>query len=131
MKIILFDTSFLIALQRSDMSAANFLKKISTDVAISIVTKIEVEIGDLYLRKYSKKGNKLLPIDWTGFKIFEINHEIAEKTAEIQSDLMLQGKLLGDFDSIIAATAIVSRMTLVTLDRDFSRVDGLNVELVV
>lgn len=38
--------------------------------------------------------------------------------------------LIGDIDVLIAATAIVRKLTLVTTDADFQRVPGLSLELI-
>jgi predicted nucleic acid-binding protein len=35
--------------------------------------------------------------------------------------------LIGDIDTLIAATALVHRLTVITLDHDFERVPGLSV----
>ena len=37
--------------------------------------------------------------------------------------------LIGDVDTLIAATALECNLTVVTLDRDFTRVPGLRVQL--
>lgn len=37
--------------------------------------------------------------------------------------------LIGDVDTLIAATALERNLTVVTLDQDFTRVPGLRVQL--
>lgn len=38
--------------------------------------------------------------------------------------------LIGDIDTLIAATALERNLTVVTTDRDFERVPGLQVKLI-
>ena len=40
-----------------------------------------------------------------------------------------RGQLIGDIDTLIAATAFERNLTLVTSDSDFQRVPGLQVQL--
>jgi tRNA(fMet)-specific endonuclease VapC len=53
-----------------------------------------------------------------------------ERYAAIRLQLRPRGELIGDVDTLIAATALERNLTLVTTDGDFRRVPGLRVELV-
>ena len=55
--------------------------------------------------------------------------DIADIAASVVRDTAAAGKQLGAFDALIAASALDEGLTLVTLDRDFLRVDGLHMQL--
>jgi tRNA(fMet)-specific endonuclease VapC len=53
----------------------------------------------------------------------------AKKYVEIKTKLKKSGKIVGDFDMMIASIAITNDLTLVTNNtKDFSNIDGLNTE---
>ena len=87
---------------------------------ISVVTETEflegfaqVETGERLLRCYDRIG---------------IDSRIARQAAIIRRGLRLTGELIGDFDILIAATAIVEEMPLVTKDTGhFERVHDLEI----
>ncbi len=55
--------------------------------------------------------------------------ECAERYGELRADLRRTGQLIGPNDTMIAATALVHKLTLVTHNtREFSRVPGLRLE---
>lgn len=125
MKIL--DTCFLIDLQRelhrgSNLGASDYLQNHGQETfALSVVSLTEflegfevVEDGEKFLR----------PFRW-----LPLNAAVAREASRIRRQLRLQGKLIGDFDIQIAATALVGDLPLVTRDaRHFERVTGLKVE---
>jgi len=60
-----------------------------------------------------------------------LTYPILERYADIRRSLRPpRGKgLIGDIDTLIAATALERRLAVVTTDSDFQRVDGLSVVL--
>ena len=55
--------------------------------------------------------------------------ECAERYGELRADLRRTGQLIGPNDTMIAATALVHKLTLVTHNtREFNRVPGLRLE---
>lgn len=52
-------------------------------------------------------------------------YSILERYAELRREMRRSGGLIGDIDTLIAATALDHSLTLVTLDGDFQRVPGL------
>jgi tRNA(fMet)-specific endonuclease VapC len=125
MKIL--DTCFLIDLQRElhrgkNLGASDYLQNHGQETfALSVVSLTEflegfevVEDGEKFLR----------PFQW-----LPVNAAVSREASRIRRQLRLRGKLIGDFDILIAATALVGDLSLVTRDaRDFERVAGLKVE---
>jgi predicted nucleic acid-binding protein len=55
---------------------------------------------------------------------------ILERYADLRRILRPTGNLIGDMDTLIAATALERNLTLVTSDQHFQRVPGLSVILI-
>lgn len=64
-----------------------------------------------------------------GVPPFFLTYSILRRYAEIRLALRPQGQLIGDIDTLIAATALEYDLTIVTIDRDFSRIPGLNAQV--
>lgn len=123
---MLLDTCFLIDLQREFAStregpARQFLQQRAQQVfAISVVSATEflegfedLKVGEVLLRS----------LDW-----LDITPAVAVQAARIRRQLRLAGQLIGDFDILIAATALSTQRALVTRNADhFRRVHGLDV----
>jgi predicted nucleic acid-binding protein len=85
---------------------------------ISTISKIEVlgwyrisEANQLRIKRFMNHAN-----------VIYINNEIEEKTIEIKQNVKMDAP-----DAIIAATALVYQLTLVTRnEKDFKKVAGLN-----
>lgn len=59
-------------------------------------------------------------------EILPIDAAVAERFGVVKTDLQRQGQVIADFDLLIAATALVHAVTLVTHNtRDFIRIPGL------
>jgi predicted nucleic acid-binding protein len=123
----LLDTCFLIDLQREFRDrkagpARRYLAAHAADTfAISTVSLTEFLEGF----EDPADGEMLLrPFRW-----LPVNTTVAREAAVIRRRLRLEGKLIGDFDILIVATARVGKMGLVTKDGEhFKRVAGLAVE---
>jgi predicted nucleic acid-binding protein len=63
----------------------------------------------------------------TGVHMFVLTRPILERYAEIRRDLRPKGKLIGDMDILIAATALERQLTVVTTDSDFLNAPDLAV----
>jgi tRNA(fMet)-specific endonuclease VapC len=62
-------------------------------------------------------------------ELLKVTEAIAEQAADIYADLHQRGEPLPDADIIIAATALVHDLPIVTNnEKDFSRIRGLSVE---
>ena len=63
------------------------------------------------------------------FEILPYNYEVAKTAAEIDAQLARNGQIISFSDTIIAATAIHHKLTLVTRNTEhFSRITNLQIE---
>jgi predicted nucleic acid-binding protein len=60
---------------------------------------------------------------------YVLTYAILERDADIRLALRKGAALIGDIDTLIAATALKRRLTVVTADKDFTRVPQLRVML--
>lgn len=87
-----------------------------------------------YLKSYSNYLTR-----WQAFRTllvrvypFPITYAVCQRYADLRRALRppYGPGLIGDIDTLIAATAIEHTLTLVTMDSDFNRVPGLTLQLV-
>ncbi|RLE77451.1 MAG: type II toxin-antitoxin system VapC family toxin [Thermoprotei archaeon] len=131
----LFDTDYVINLVRGDRGAINLAKKIEKEMiyrAISIVTVHEYLLGVYFSHwRNEKKLEKMLEkaeSELMRFDIIPYDYKIAKKTAEIMAYLRREGRIIGLADVIIAATALVNQLKLVTRNtKHFSQIPNLKI----
>ncbi len=65
----------------------------------------------------------------SSWKLWPVTEEAAFEYGRIAAELRRAGRLIGQNDMMIAAIALtLGKCTVVTMDKDFSAVPGLNVE---
>lgn len=94
---------------------------------ISIITRYEV------LRGLHAKGAVRQISNFDRFcarsAVLPVTEEVVVRAAEIYADLSRRGELIGDADILIAASALVHGLEVVTNNEDhFKRIRGLQVE---
>jgi predicted nucleic acid-binding protein len=121
---MILDTCFLIDLQR-EMRAARvgpateFLRThAGASFCISVISVTEFLEGF----EQPSEGERLL----RAYTRIDVDSKCASMAARIRRELRQGGKLIGDFDILIAATALSESIPLVTRNSDeFSRIQGL------
>jgi predicted nucleic acid-binding protein len=133
MKRYLLDTSVVAAYLQNRKTAVEILtpwiKK--QEAATSILVYAEVTE---YIKGHSdfpKRASDLRSLLRSIYPYF-LTYSILERYADIRRMLRphIGGGLIGDIDTLIAATALERNLTIVTTDRDFERVPQLKVKLV-
>ncbi|HZO30884.1 MAG TPA: type II toxin-antitoxin system VapC family toxin [Chloroflexota bacterium] len=61
---------------------------------------------------------------------FFLTYPIMRRYGELRRVLRARNDLIGDVDTLIAATALERRLTIVTADEDFRRVPGLSLTVI-
>lgn len=131
--MILLDTSVLIEILKDQDGALSIIEKLpEDDIAISAVTIAEIELGFNFLqsRRNQERRKRFLEfLEGEVARIIPVDREVASEYARLQAELMKKGKSLSRFDGLIAATSEVADITLVTVDNDFGKVEGLKVKI--
>lgn len=129
---MIFDTSFLVDLLRSSDLAvqkkAEELDAMLIQKAVTSITVLELWRGALRCGK-TEQEKKKIDLLLRSFVVYSIDPEIAKKAAEIETYLLEKGEMVELEDILIAATALVKNMPLLTRNvKHFQRIKGLQVE---
>lgn len=97
------------------------------DVAVCSVVWAELLYG---ARKYEKRDERVARVERTlaPFRSLPFEDTAARRYAAIRDLLETRGEVIGPNDLLIAAIALAHGLILVSNDRGFSRVPGLNCE---
>lgn len=105
-------------------------KRRTKDLYGSVVTRYELRYGASLRqdaeRFWARLQRAILPVvaDW-----LPVTAEIAERGGEISAELRRKGREAGDVDPLLAATAMVHGLVLVTRNmRHFEPIEGLRIE---
>ena len=125
----LLDTNVLSELARPkpDNAVTTYLRQ-ETSAHISVVTLHELVFGARRVTDSLKRQGLL---DWIGAienryqsSLIQVSREIARLAADFRAELQQHGRILHIEDALIAATASVYSLTLVTRNtRDFESID--------
>lgn len=100
---------------------------IGDEAVISIITLAELIHG---VYKSDNPKNALSKVNYTldklNLQVENLSENIVHAFGEIKANLEQKGQRLEDFDLLIAATAVVNNLTLVTRNiKHFKRIKGL------
>lgn len=126
----LLDTDNVIDLLGNKGSGAERFKKVANEkLFLSVVSWSEVRYGiDKYPNVVERQGQFKTFLYNFGIQVIPVDIAVCEKFVEIKIDLEKRHFPLENFDLLIAATAIVNNLTLVTGNlRHFKRVKGLKI----
>ncbi len=95
-------------------------------LAISSVTLMEIRFGLALNPNLAKKLQPIMKAFIATINIVPFGDEEAEEAAHLRAFLKLKGKTIGNFDTLIAGTALAHQLILVTSNTsEFSRVPNL------
>ncbi len=119
----LLDSSVVIELMGAGKRSEAVVNTVGTgEVAISPFTVHEIVFG---LEKEDQKWAEFLD----DIVIINYDRQCAEISAEIDKNMSKTGTKLGVIDILIASVAIRNKLPLVTFDKGFSRVKGLDAKI--
>ncbi len=123
-KLGLLDTSVLIAAEKGGSLRAEALPE---SAAISIVTVAELRAGVLSALDIDSRNRRITTLERiSGSAILTVDHGVAQVWAGMRAYLAASGRRVSANDLWIAATAAAGEMPVVTQDRDFHALAGVN-----
>jgi len=124
---VLLDTSALIAEAKGLALAPE-----PTEVAISVVSLAELEIGVLTAADDSIRSQRLETLVSARERAegLDVDQRVASAYAQLVAQARRQGRRPRANDTWIAATALANDVRVVTRDRDFERFEGVEVVVV-
>jgi predicted nucleic acid-binding protein len=125
----LLDTSFVIALARGEELT---LDHPPAEAAISSVTLCGLHHGVLIAEDEQRAGRlATLAYAERRFAVLPVNSRVAPHYGRLLADVRRRGgRTLATADALIAATAAAYDLPLITRDRDFESLDGVDVVLI-
>ena len=122
----IIDTSVMVAFLKGSPDTVNKIDELTKNgkVAITTITYYELLKGaslSLMRQENLLEITKLI----TNMVIVDLSLEACAEAAEIYRELKEDGRLIGEFDIIIAAIARTNHEALLTLDKHFKSVRGL------
>jgi predicted nucleic acid-binding protein len=132
MRRYLLDTGILVAYLQGNPTIVQLVSPMLTsqEVATSMVVYAEVVEHFKSFPEFATRKRQLQQL-LRYISPYFLTYPILERYADIRRSLRKPyGKgLIGDIDTLIAATALERKLTVITYDKDFQRVPGLNVRL--
>ncbi|AFY48764.1 putative nucleic acid-binding protein, contains PIN domain [Nostoc sp. PCC 7524] len=126
----LLDTNIVSASLKQNVKINLKLQEVSSldiDILISGITYYEIQRG--LLRSNATKKLALFQQFCQDYPILFLDDiRIFQKASEIHADLTNRGQIIQDADILIAGTAIIHNLILVSHDSDLIRVKGLQLE---
>jgi predicted nucleic acid-binding protein len=120
----LLDTSAVIASKEGRPLKEEALPR---ETVISIITVAELRAGVLGAPDIETRDRRLATLEWVARSaIFPIDHRVAETWAGMRAYLAASDTRVKVNDLWIAATAAANRMPVITQDRDFYPLSGVN-----
>ena len=126
----LLDTCVISDFVKGDHATLIAIKKhIPADLAISCITEMEIRYGLLLNPARAAKVSKVIDRMLETMTILRFSRKEANCAATLRAALRSQGTPIGPYDILIAASAIVHDLILVTAnEREFARVSELQCE---
>jgi len=127
--MFLLDTDMLIYSLKGHEAVVRNLQIRQHDVLrISVISLMELYYGAYKSEKVTANLAKVRRIEHA-FNVLPVDFSVAGTFGMIKATLEYGGTPLDDFDLVLAATALVSNLTLVTNnDKHFRRIEGIKLE---
>ena len=120
----ILDTSAIVEILKNSQKGRQIIGIINDEaVVISSFQIYEILLG--MKKEEIEKTYKML----FNLPIIDFGKEAAVESVKIQKELISHGKYIGIIDIFIASLCIFNKATLITLDKDFESIKGLNLEL--
>ncbi len=118
------DTSVFVA-----QEAQRELGELPDEIAVSVITAAELELGVLRARDLDTRASRLATLSRVRatYPLLTIDAEIASCFARIAAHELAAGRKLRRHDAWIAATALRHGVSVVTQDADFSVFESVSV----
>ena len=123
----ILDTTVMVALLNGKPDTIDMINKLqekNSQFAITIITAYELVKG-AYLSAHRKENLSNVKEAISNLQILDLSLEACIEAAEIYSELKTAGRLIGEFDILIAAIAKTNGETILTSDQHFKPIKGL------
>lgn len=125
----LVDTDWVIDHLNGITNATRRLKELeSQGLGVSVISVAELWEG-VYFSRDPKRSQTILEEFLSGVVVLGLDEEVCKRFGHLRGSLRKLGKTIGDFDLLIASTALHHNLTLLTNNRKhFKDITGLKIE---
>ena len=125
MKYLLDTDTCIYYLNKNEAVISAVEKVAQEELAISLITLAELQFG-AYNSNQVERNLKRVSFFENSVQVLRLDSEITLEYARIRAELRKTGTTIDDFDLLIAATALINNLTLVTNNvRHFEKIGGL------
>ena len=113
--MVVFDSSIIVDAIKKDKAARALIEAHTENgrIAITIITKYEI------LRGTDRENLNLISKWLDQFIVYDFDNRALEEAVKAYKKLKQHGKLINEFDFLIAGIAAANNETLITKDKDF------------
>jgi len=124
--MVILDTSILISALKGDSKAIAAIEsyKGREQMGITVMNKYELMRGAGFL------AAGIIDALISSMLVYDLNDSGTGAAVEVYASLKKKGKMINEFDVLIAGIALANEQAIVTMDGDFQKVSGLSVVLV-
>jgi len=124
----LMDTDWIINWLKGKAAVVEKIKGFrEAGIGISIVSVCEIYDG-IYGSDHPDKNEERFNYFLTGVTVVELTERICRKFGQLRNDLRKRGKPKSEFDLLIATTALINDLELLTDNvKHYERIDGLKI----
>ena len=125
----LIDTDWVIDHLNAVAEVTRRLKELEPQgLALSIISAAELWEG-VYFSRDQKRSQMMLEAFLSGVSILNLDEEVCKRFGHLRGSMRKGGQVMGDFDLLIAATALRHNLTLLTNNRKhFAGIAGLQIQ---
>ena len=125
----LIDTDWVIDHLNAVAEVTRRLKELEPQgLALSIISAAELWEG-VYFSRDQKRSQMVLEAFLSGVSILNLDEEVCKRFGHLRGSMRKRGQVMGDFDLLIAATALRHNLTLLTNNRKhFAGIAGLQIQ---
>jgi tRNA(fMet)-specific endonuclease VapC len=125
----LIDTDWVIDHLNAVAEVTRRLKELEPQgLALSIISAAELWEG-VYFSRDQKRSQMMLEAFLSGVTILNLDEEVCKRFGHLRGSMRKRGQVMGDFDLLIAATALRHNLTLLTNNRKhFAGIAGLQIQ---
>lgn len=125
----LLDSDYIIYFLKGRKEAVELVSKLPKNKIFTSIICVGEVLEGLYYAK-NKKFIKLFERFLKTIKIIDVNRAVIDKFAKLRGKLRQKGRLLDNFDLLIASTCLEYNLTLVSGNKShFSRIPKLKIHL--
>jgi predicted nucleic acid-binding protein len=97
-------------------------------LSVSIISVAELYEG-IYGSNHPEDDEQILKDFLRGVTLLEVSEDVCKKFGELRNGLRRKGELIGNFDLLIASTALINNLTILSDNVEhYKRIKGLKFE---